>query len=152
MEAKRAHVDPAVGEQRGKRAERLRQRLRVRIGVHEHERPPRLDRDGDERDRPAVEGVLLLRSRRAAERAVEVVRPRVVAALDRLPPVGGLAEDVAAVPAHVDEAAELAVLPADEEHRQGARPGRCHRARLGDELCTCRVLPRAREDAVLLDP
>ena len=115
---------PLCGDDRGQVAERGLERRRVGIRVDEDERPPRVDRDGREREARRVEARLALRAGRAPERSVEVVRPRVVRALERLATARALDDEVAAVPADVDEPAEHAV-------RSRARPrrerGRCAR-------------------------
>ena len=122
VEAEPVDLDPAVREQPGELTQGARERPGVAIGVDEHERAPRLGRDGDERQRLGVEGVLALGPRRVPQRPVEVVRPRVVRALDRLALRVRLAEHVASVPADVHERAELAVAAADDEDRQRSRP------------------------------
>ena len=88
------------------------------------------------------------RSARGAFRsdAVEAVRPRVVGALDRLAPRITVAEDGAAVPADVDEAAELAVPGTRQDDRERARAGRRQLPGLGDLVEAGGVLPRAGED------
>ena len=48
QEAERAEVDARRRDERGQLAQRLGERLRLRVGVDEDERAPRVDRDGDE--------------------------------------------------------------------------------------------------------
>src|SRR5947209_8429951 len=72
-------------------------------------RSPRVDRDRQERERRAVEARLALGARRPAQRSVEVVRPGVVGALQRLAAAGALHHGVTPVAAHVHERAQLAV-------------------------------------------
>ena len=68
--------------------------------------PQRVDRDGRERQARGVEAGLALGPGRPTQRAVEVVRPRVVRALQRLAAAGALDDEMAAVPADVDEPAQ----------------------------------------------
>ena len=152
VEAERADVETAVGEELGQVAEIVGEGLGLAIRVHEHERAPGVDGDRDEPERRGVEAWLALRARSAPQRAVEAVRPGVVGALDRLPPRVALAEDVAAVAADVDESTKLAV-PRARQH-DGERP-RIHGRqlpRLCDLVETRRVLPGPRKDELLLEP
>ena len=50
-EAQRVEVDAGRGDERGQLAERLRERLGLRVRVDEDERAPRVDRNGDEPER-----------------------------------------------------------------------------------------------------
>ena len=120
VEAEPVDLDAAVREQPGEPTEGARERPGVAIRVDEHERAPGLGGDGDERQRLAVEGSLALGPGRVPQRAVEVVCPRVVRALDRLALRVRLAEHMASVPADVHERAELAVAAADDE--DGSEP------------------------------
>ena len=150
VEAQRVDVDPAVGEKSGQLAERVGQRLRLAVRVDEDERPPRLHRRPRTSPSAPVSKTGSRSARGAPQSAVEAVRPGVVRALDRLAPRVALAEQVPAVAADVHEAAELAVARAasttgsDPPRRSSAgrarRPGR-----------PARVLPRAREDPLLLE-
>ena len=100
---------PPAASSVGSAPEDVRQRRRVPVGVDEDERPPR--------GRPAVGARRDARrcrspahGRRAgAERsdAVEVVRPRVVRALQRLAPTLALADERASMAADVEERAQL---------------------------------------------
>ena len=123
MESERVDVDPAVGDEPGQVAQVLGERRRSGIGIDEDERPPRVDRDGHEAEALAVEAGLRVSTRRVAQRAVEVVRPGVIRALERLAAAGSLAEREAAMAAHVDERAERFVPAADEDDRHVARAG-----------------------------
>ncbi len=99
-----------------------------------------------------VEALGRVEAGRGAQRAVEVVDPRVVRARDRRPLVRLAARQqlVAAVTAHVRERVQLTRLAADEEHtfvadaHCGARPG------FRDLGRTSGAHPRAREEVVLL--
>ena len=159
VEAHAAEIDPVLGKAFGDVAEPLLQRPRLLIEVREDERPPLGNGDGMESQCLALEPRLALRARCGAKRAVEVVRPRVVGALDRLALAVALAQDEAAVPADVDEPAQLPIAPADEDdrcltHDRGGevarlgRPGRlasrtartgrrAHRARVGARRGRC---------------
>src|SRR5206468_9433554 len=130
----------------------LRERQGVGIGMDEDERAPGPDRDREQRELRAVEAGLALGARSRTQRPVEVVGPGVVGALQGLPPALALADERAAVPADVDEAAQLAVAPAHDDDRQLAGVCGEERARLGDLVCAARVLPEAREDSLLLEP
>src|SRR5581483_9613109 len=85
------------------------------------------------------------------ERPVEPVCPGVVRALERLAAARALGDDVATVPADVDEAAQLAVRRARDDdrnvpgHRREVAPG------LRDLLRGPRVLPRPLEDPGALE-
>ncbi len=151
MEAEGIDVEAAVGEPRRQVAQVVGERRRLGIGVDEDERPPRSDGDRHEGQRRAVEARFAVRAWRAPQRSVEAVRPCVVRALDRLPPVVALAERMPAVPADVDEPAQLAVAGAREDDRQCSRVGGGQLAGRGDLIEACCVLPAAREDPLLLD-
>jgi hypothetical protein len=140
--------EPVEGQQLGQRAERVRERRRVLVGVHEQERPPGLEAKRNERDALLVEVRLALRARSGAERAVEPVRPRVVRALHRLPGVLALDEERSAVAADVEERARPALVPQDE-HRHLAGPGGEPVADVLDAPGMADVLPRPPEDALL---
>ena len=118
-------VDAVAVEDRdalGALLERRQERLR-RIGeVDEHEPGVRPDGDRVERVRLAVEVLVLVDVRRPDEPPVEVERPGVVRALERLADVpaqlAGLVEQLGpAVGAHVVERARLARLVARDDHR-----------------------------------
>ena len=116
----RVDVEPELRDLRGQRAERLRERLGVGVGVREDERAPGVDRDGNEAELVLREVRLLLAARRRAEAAVEPVRPGVVRALQRLAARLPLGEGGAAVAADVDEAAQDAVSVARDDDRCAA--------------------------------
>jgi hypothetical protein len=133
-------------------SERVGERRRVGIRVHEQERPPHVGARRDQRPVGVVELRLALRARRLAEPPVQLVRPGVVRALKRLPAATPLHERGAPVAADVQEGAQLADPVAHDEKRDVAAVGREKRARLGDLLGAARVLPCAREDPSLLAP
>ena len=109
VEDERVDVEPELGDLRGHRAERVGERLRVARRVHEDERPPRVDGDAAQAELVLREVRLLVRSRRRAQRAVEPVRPGVVRALQRLARPLAARDREAAVAAHVEKRAQLAV-------------------------------------------
>ena len=65
-EPQRVEIDPRGGDEGGQLAERLRERLRLLVGVDEDERAPGVDRDGDEAEHVLVE--VRTRSERGAAR------------------------------------------------------------------------------------
>ena len=96
----------------------LRQRLGVGVRVDEDEAPEGVHRNLDQRVVALVEAARTLLAQQSLEPAVEVVGPQVVLAQESALGVAGaaLADRIAAVPAGVDEAAQLLVLaPHDEE-------------------------------------
>ena len=84
VEAQRVEVDAGGGDELGQLAEVLGERRGAAVRVDEDERPPGVDRHRQEAELRLVEALLALGARRGAERAVEVVRPGVVGALQRL--------------------------------------------------------------------
>ena len=94
VEADRADVEPALRDELGEPSERRAERCGLEVRVHEDERPPRVHGDGCEREAGRVEARLALGPRRPPERAVEVVRPRVVGALQGLAAAGALDDEV----------------------------------------------------------
>ena len=151
VEAERGHVDAVGLEEVGQLAEMVGERRRVGIRVDEDERPPRVDRHRGETEAGRVEPGLAFRAGRASQRTVEAVGPGVVRALDRLAARVAVAEEVPTVAADVDEAAELVVPAAREEDGKRPGPGRRQLPRLGDLVEPGGVLPRAREDPLLLE-
>src|SRR5213078_2164610 len=141
-----------LGEPRGDVAECLGQRRGIRVGVDEDERPPGVDRDLLEPELVEVEAGLAVRARRRPQRAVEPVRPRVVWALQGLAPAGAGGDDVAAVPADVEERSEPAVARACN-HYGNLSGGRGEVGAVALELPgVAGVLPGAREDPLPLAP
>src|SRR4051794_31780402 len=145
------HVEPELGDLRGERAERLRQRLGVDAGVREDERAPGADRDRNEAELVLREVRLLLAARRLAEAAVEPVRPGVVRALQRLAVRLPLGEREAAVAADVDEATQHAVAVLRDDDRCAAYM-RGEVARRRELSGVADVLPHRPEDSLLLPP
>src|SRR6185437_3752232 len=143
-------VEAELGDLRRHRAERVRERLRVAVGVHEDERPPRADGDAAEPELVLREVRLLVRARRGAERAVEPVRPRVVGALERLALPGALGQREAAVPADVEERPQLAVARPRHDDGSGSGARREERAGFRQLPEMPGVLPRRAEDPLLL--
>ena len=136
MELDRVHVELAR-EDRGQLAEVIGERLGTGIGVDEEKRPPRADARGQQRQLVVVEAGLTVRARRRAQRPVELVRPRVVVALERRAFTAAVGEHRPAVPADVQERTELAVAVARDDDRHASRIGRDERLR---------VRPRALRD------
>ena len=145
----RCDVEPELGDLRRQRAERLREQFRVRAHVDEDERPPCSDRSRQEPELLARKAGLFVRPRRAAECAVEPVRPRVVRALERLAGLLSLGDGEAAVAADVDEAAQHAVEVARDDDRRPAHLGR-EVAGLRELPGVADVLPGRSEDPLLL--
>ena len=90
---------------------------RLGVRVDEDERAPRVDEHRTEAEALLVEARLPVRARGRAQGAVEVVRPRVVGALERLAPALALADERAAVTADVHERAQLAFLVPHDDDR-----------------------------------
>ena len=124
MEGERVDVEPAFRHAPREVAEVLLERSRALVGIDEDERPPGVDEDGDEAEAFPVEAGLAVRPRRTPQRSVELVRPGVVRALQRLAPARAVAEQVAAMSADVDERAQLAVTAADEDDGHVPRSAR----------------------------
>src|SRR5205085_10007186 len=93
---------------------------------------------------------LFVRPRRAAECAVEPVRPRVVRALERLALALAHGDRRPAVAAHVHERAQLAVSRARDHYGCHRRPAGEVRARLRQQAEVPDVLPRWAEDQLTL--
>jgi hypothetical protein len=146
------HVHANRGDELRQLAERLGERRRVGVGIHEDERPPGVGLHRDERDLLRVEAGLAVGAGRRAQAPVETVRPGVVAALERGASSLPLRHLEPAVAADVHEGAKLVVAVAgdDDRHETGA-PGEVA-ARLGDLPGVPDVLPGATEDALLLGP
>ena len=149
-ERERAEVDAALRDERRHLAEHVGKRRRVRVGVHEHERPPGVDGGGQEPELRGVEPRLAVAARDLPQRAVEVVRPRVVGALQRRAAARAGEHGMAAVAADVHERAQHAVVAAHHEQRHGTGVGGQVAAGRGDLVRPPRVLPAAPEDALLL--
>ncbi len=151
-EAQPVEVEPGGGHELGQLAERLRERRRFEVRVDEDERAPGVDEHRTEAEALLVEVRLALGARSRPQRAVEVVRPGVVGALERLAPALALADERAAVAADVHEGAQDAFLVAHEDDRDAAGVGCAERSRLGDLVGAGDVLPGAPEDPLLLEP
>ena len=150
VEADRVDVEPALRHDRGQPAECRLERRRVGVGVHEDERAPGAHRDGREREARGVEARLTLRAGRSPQGSVQVVRPRVVRALERLAAPGPLDDEVSSVAADVDQPAKRSVRAADDGDRDVPDLRREVRPGLGDPLRRPRVRPGAREEPLAL--
>jgi hypothetical protein len=135
-----------LSKQRRHLAEGIRERVRFRIRIDEHERSPCLDCSGNESKIVRVELGLAVGARRGAQPAVETVRPCVVRALQRLAAPFALRDGEAAMSTYVEKRAELAVTRVRDDYRNLPRPRREVRARLGHLRRVAGVLPAARED------
>ena len=152
VELERVQVEAGAAHDLGQLAERLGERRRRRVGVHEDERPPRVDLRRLEPERLPVEAGIGLRARRCAQLAVEAIGPGVVVALERRAAAAAGDDLGAAVAADVDERAQrpgpLAV--ADDHQRHLADVQRQVGARFGELAAVARVLPCGREQASAL--
>ena len=149
-EAERAEVHPRGVDVRRGRAERLLERRSLGGRVDEDERAPGLDGELEQADPVLVEAGLPVCTRRRPQFSVEVVCPRVIVALQGLPPAATLEENRPAVAADVEERAQLLVPPADDDHGDFADAAREELPRLGDVLGGTGVLPGMSEDPLLL--
>ena len=104
----------------GNRAEEVGERFGVEREVHEDERAPGVDPHGNQAGVVGRSDAELAARRHLAQRAREVVRPTVERATDLgEAEAGSLAECAAAVPARVLERAQLEIVAAHHEHRDG---------------------------------
>jgi hypothetical protein len=143
-------VDPAAVQQLGHAPEGLFERSRLRVRVHEDKRPPLRHGGGHEAEPVSVERALSLGARRRSQAAVQVVRPGVVRALQRLP-LASLGDDHgAAVAADVDERAQRSVTVAHDDDRDVSGTARRARAGLANPLGWPGVMPGVAEDLLLL--
>ena len=148
MVLERRRVEAAAGHLLRQLAECLRERGGAEVGVDEDERPPRVDEHRPQAPVGVVEPGLALRARRRAERAVEVVGPGVVRALQRLAAAAALGDLVAAVAADVDEPA-AGRPPALRTTTIGVAPARHVKYEPGSSSCVsepayCHVRPKIR--------
>ncbi len=134
-------VDARVGDALGDSVEEVLERPGVGIGVHEDQRAPGVDTQRDEAELLLVHAALLVPARGGDEAAVEAVRPRVVRALERLASPGAFADDRPAVPADVQERAQLVLTIADEDDGHVGDGGSEERRRLRHVALVTDVLP-----------
>ena len=143
--------DPRALENRRQFANQIAKWSGVRSGVDENQRPPRFYRKRCERERFPGERALLILARRRAERAVEVVGPAVIVALQRLAIAGAFEHDLApAMTAYVGERADRAARITNDHDRQIAQIRREEIADATDLRGMSDVLPRAMKDSFLL--
>ena len=152
MEAQAVELDSALGDVAGERAQRVGQRTGLGIRVDEDERAPRLRSHRKHREAFLVEVGLAFGARRLPERAVEVVRPRVIRALERLAVAVALRDQVPPMAADVDEPAQDALPVAHDHDRNLPREAREVVAGALHPVGSPGVLPRAREDTLAFQP
>ena len=143
----RSRSTPQEAMHGGEVADDLLEGRRVGLRVDEDERAEL--RDGGLEQAELADGEALA-ARDLAQRAVEVVGPGVVGALERGAAPAALEHVVAAVAADVDERAEDAVRAAHDRERDGPGGDGDERAGLGDLVGAAGVLPAAPEDQLLL--
>src|SRR5919201_5962244 len=148
-EPKGVEVDDSCHEIR-QRPERVAQRRRIGIRVDEDERPPRIDGKRQQPQLVPVEALLTVGARRRAPPSVELESPRVIPALQRFAASVTVGDGEAAMPADVEQRAQLAVARARHDHGNLSDGRREERAGLRDLTCMPHVLPRAGEDPLLL--
>jgi hypothetical protein len=141
---------PPEASSSGTGPQRLRERRRFPVCVHEEQRAPRLDRELAQSDPVGVEPGLIARTRGRTQVAIQPVRPGVVAALQRLPVASTLDDDRAA--ADVEQRVQLTGPVPCHHHRNVAGAAREEVARFGGVLGRAGVLPTAPEDQLLLAP
>ena len=134
------------------RAELFNQRPSLRVRIDEQERPPGGDARREKRPVAPVEAGLAVRSRSRTQGSVEAVGPRVVVTLDRAPRFAALCQHGAAMPADVDERAQLPVVVAGDEDGNAGGVGGEVRTGLADVRAPAGVLPRPGEDLGSLAP
>ncbi len=140
-----AEIDAAPGDDVEHRPVAVLCRGRVRIEIDEHERPERLDPDGQQRKILQPEVRLGARSRRAAQPARQVVGPSVIAALHQRGVAAALHDQVAAMAADIDEACQSSVV-AHDHHRHAAGVARDVVADLGELGQRPDIVPALAED------
>jgi len=114
-------VDASVGKDLGQFTDNLAQRTCVRCRVYEDQRAPGLEGEGRERERLFVEDALFILARGAAQRAIKVVGPSVIVALQSLAIAGAFEDDfAAAMTAYVGECAKGAVVVSGDDDRDVA--------------------------------
>src|SRR5215469_6195386 len=145
------HIDAREPENFRQRPEQHSERRRGGIGIHEDKRTPTFDWKCDERERAFVERGLLVRSRRGAQRAVEVISPAVIVALQGLACARAVEHHFAsAMTADVGEGTELPRAVAHDDHGYVAELGREEVAGLLHLAGMPDILPELAEDTLLL--
>ena len=147
IEAEPRDIDANLGYELRERAERLGERWRLEIGVHEHHGSPGVDLDRAQAELARVEVGLPIRSRRRPEAAVELVGPGVVGALQGSLVAGPETDARAPVTADVDESPQLIVVVADEDDRYLPVLARQEVTGLGELFAAREVLPGQRRRA-----
>src|ERR1700735_1998419 len=132
-------------------ADHVAQRSGGRRWIDENQRSPRLDRERHERECVLRELALLILTRRGAQRAVEVVSPSVIVALQRLAIAGAFENNLApAMPAHVGKRANRFFSIPHNHDRDVTQKRREKIPDVGHLPSMSHVLPRAMKDPVLL--
>jgi hypothetical protein len=130
-----------VARQVEERREQVDERRGVAVDAREQQRSDSGDR---ELGQPTVIRIDL-GPRRAVERAVQQVRPSVIAALKRLAPAAAVRDDMSPVPADVRERAQPSFAVTRDDDRQAPEVG-CHeRSRLRDIRSGADVVPVRRK-------
>jgi hypothetical protein len=134
------------------RAQEFLHRRAVPGQPDEHPVLPHRGGDGHEAVPGGIEVADALEGGRGLERSFERVRPAVVRALQALHAAGRLGQHGGGVvPAHVEEAAQHAVVAPHDEQRLACQLERDVLAGLPHLVEAARVLPRAREGGLLLE-
>ena len=150
-EAKRRHVNACGRDLLRHAGQEVLERRGLRVGAHEHEWPPRAERERYEPQIVEVAVALVGQTRRCLQAPVERVRPRVVGALDGRAGPRALAQQRAPMAADVEERAQHVLPVAHEQDGNVCDSGREKRARPGQLVGATDVLPRTAEDPLLLD-
>ena len=129
----------------------VEQARRGDVGIDDDEAAPDVDRDGHEREIRALEVHLARHARGVLEPAVERVGPAVVAALQQLAAAVLHRHRVRAVPADVDEAVQLPLGVARDQHRHAPRAADHVVARRGQPGLGAEQRPAVREDPLVLE-
>ena len=131
----------------------LGQRGRVRwFEAHEHEAFPDIDRDGHQPEVLLVEQLGPVELGHSAERTIQLIRPAVVLAGQRLDATGGFqGQWPAPMTAHVVKRAEDSVLVSDDQNRIVRHRGQEVGPRTLDHRDVANPLPCGREDRVAID-
>ena len=146
-------VDPRPLDVGGDTLEELAERSRVEVHVHEHERSPRGDLHGKQREVVVAERAEAFARRHLAEAPLQVPCPAVVAAPQLPePPARAVAERVAAVAADVLKSMQVTVVAPHDEHGVGPEVVYEEVARRRHMVDGARDLPDVRPETLELAP